>query len=103
VVSAIVTEWQIIVGSKIGSKTLFVLIGNCQAADLIAGSQSLGCKPCDHCNLCSVAAPLIPPDTTLVADFGPTRTLQVLYPPNIACKGDVIADSRSARGPPAFA
>jgi|GEM_PF-916157 hypothetical protein len=60
-------------------------------------------QPCDHCNLCSVAAPLIPPDTTLVADFGPTRTLQVLYPANIACKGDVIADSRSARGPPAFA
>ena len=60
-------------------------------------------QPCDHCNLCSVAAPLIPPDTTLVADFGPTRTLQVLCPPNIACKSDVIADSRSARGPPAFA
>src|SRR5262245_10128172 len=60
-------------------------------------------QPCDHCNLCSVAAPPIPPDTTLVADFKPTRTLQLLYPANVACRGDVIADSRSARGPPAFA
>ena len=60
-------------------------------------------QACDHCNLCSVAAPPIPPDTTLVADFGPARTLQVLYPANVAFKGDVIADSRSARGPPAFA
>jgi hypothetical protein len=59
-------------------------------------------QPCDHCNLCSVAVPPIPPDTTLVADFR-LRTLQVLYPANVACKGDVIADSRSARGPPAFA
>jgi hypothetical protein len=60
-------------------------------------------QPCDHCNLCSVVAPPIAPDTTLVADFGPRTTLQVLYPANVACKGDVIADSRSARGPPAFA
>jgi hypothetical protein len=60
-------------------------------------------QPCDHCNLCSVATPPIPPDTTLAADFGPTRTLQVLYPSNVAFKGNVIADSRSARGPPAFA
>jgi hypothetical protein len=60
-------------------------------------------QACDHCNLCSVAAPPIPPDTTLVAEFGPTRPLQVLYPANAVCQGDVVADSRSARGPPTFA
>jgi hypothetical protein len=79
--------------------------GGTTAAATPAADDSLPTlgQPCDHCNLCSVATPPIPPDATLVADFGPTRTLQVLYPANVACKGDVIADSRSARGPPAFA
>ena len=58
---------------------------------------------CNHCILCSAAAPPVTPGAeTLVADFEPTKTLQVLYPANPACHDHVIADSRSARGPPCF-
>ena len=58
---------------------------------------------CDHCNLCSAAAPPLAPDTALAARFEPVRTLQVLHPTNIARHDDVAADPKLARGPPAFA
>jgi hypothetical protein len=58
---------------------------------------------CDHCNLCSAAAPPLTPDTVLAARFEPVRTLQVLRPANIARHDDVAGDPKRARGPPVFA
>jgi hypothetical protein len=58
---------------------------------------------CDHCNLCSAAAPPLAPDTAMTVRFEPVRTLRVLHPANIARHNDVAADPKLARGPPAFA
>jgi hypothetical protein len=57
---------------------------------------------CDHCNLCSAAAPPLAPDTAVAARFEPVQTLRILHPANIA-RHDVAADPKLARGPPAFA
>jgi hypothetical protein len=58
---------------------------------------------CDHCNLCSAAAPPLAPDTAVTARFKPVRTLRVLHPANIARHDDIAADPKLARGPPQFA
>ncbi|HET7384557.1 MAG TPA: hypothetical protein VFJ59_18495 [Pseudolabrys sp.] len=58
---------------------------------------------CDHCNLCSVAAPPLASDTAVTARFQPVRSLRVLHPANIARHDDIAADPKLARGPPAFA
>jgi len=58
---------------------------------------------CDHCNLCSAAAPPLAPDTAVTARFEPVQKLRVLYPANIARHDDIAADPKLARGPPAFA
>jgi hypothetical protein len=58
---------------------------------------------CDHCNLCSAAAPPLTPDTILTTRFMPVRILQVLRPANFARHDNDAADPKLARGPPAFA
>lgn len=58
---------------------------------------------CEHCNLCTAFAPPLPPDTALAANLGPTRTLQILRPVNIARHDGSVVSSNLARGPPAFA
>jgi len=58
---------------------------------------------CDHCNLCSTAMPPLAPDTALAARFKPVQTLRVLRPAHVARHDNVAADSKLARGPPAFA
>ena len=58
---------------------------------------------CDHCNLCSAAAPPQTSDTMLLVRFEPVRTLQVLRPVKIARHGDIAANPKLARGPPALA
>ena len=57
---------------------------------------------CDHCNLCStLGSP--EPQTVLAAILRPMQVLQVWRPANITPRGDVTANPKLARGPPAFA
>jgi hypothetical protein len=68
-----------------------------------ANGAPLPAHACDHCNLCNSVAPPAAPDTALVVQFEPVRTLHVLRPVNIPRHHGVAADPRLARGPPAFA
>jgi hypothetical protein len=57
---------------------------------------------CDHCNLCSVLASPEPHEVRTVY-LDPVRVLQVLRPASVAPHGDVTANAKLARGPPALA
>ena len=57
---------------------------------------------CDHCNLCSAAAPPMP-GTALAANVEPARILQVLRPVNMTRQHAIAANPKLARGPPIFA
>jgi hypothetical protein len=57
---------------------------------------------CDHCNLCSAVAPPAAPASVVAARFEPVRTLGLLRPINVVRRGDIAADPKRARGPPAF-
>ena len=57
---------------------------------------------CEHCNLCSAAAPPAP-DIVLVGHLAPTRLLQVLSPASHAPRVGIAFRPNLARGPPPFA
>ena len=59
---------------------------------------------CDHCNLCSGVAPLLPPpDAIVAARFAPMRIMRVTRLFNIPHHGNVASDPKLARGPPIVA
>jgi hypothetical protein len=64
--------------------------------DLIPGHA------CEHCNLCSAAAPPPAPTVGLAIDLEPARILQVLRPVSAAPRIGVTSDPKLARGPPRF-
>jgi len=68
-----------------------------------APSPLLPSHACDHCNLCSAAAPPLAPDTIVAARLEPPRALRILQPVNAARPDHVAAARKLARGPPDFA
>ena len=58
---------------------------------------------CEHCNLCSVAAPPPAPDIVLIGHLLPTRLLQVLRPASHTPSAGVAFRPNLPRGPPHFA
>jgi hypothetical protein len=65
--------------------------------DLIPGHA------CEHCNVCSAAAPPPAPDSALIGNLIPTRLLQVLRPTSHASRTGIAFRPNLARGPPSFA
>jgi hypothetical protein len=65
--------------------------------DLIPGHA------CEHCNLCSAAAPPPAPGIVLIGNLLPTRLLQVLRPASNAAPASIALRPNFARGPPPFA
>ena len=57
---------------------------------------------CDHCNLCSAAAPP-PAPMSVIGRIEPVRTLRILHPANVSRQDDVVVGPKLARGPPAIA
>ena len=57
---------------------------------------------CDHCNLCSVTAPPLAPNTTVAVRFETAVTLPVLYPVDVGRHDSIATDPKLARGPPAI-
>jgi hypothetical protein len=55
---------------------------------------------CEHCNLCSAAAPPPAPDVALNVDLKPARILHVLRPALATVRTGVTSDPKRARGPP---
>jgi len=55
---------------------------------------------CEHCNLCSAAAPPPAPDVALNVDFKPTHVLHVLFLASTPTRIGVTSDPKLARGPP---
>lgn len=79
------------------------------AGSAAAGDETPG-KPdlipghaCEHCNLCSAAAPPPEPGIVLIGNLLPTRLLQVLRPASHTSSGGVAFRPNLARGPPRFA
>ena len=62
--------------------------------DLIPGHA------CEHCNLCSAAAPPPAPDVAFNVDLKPARILHVLRPASATVRTGVTSDPKLARGPP---
>jgi hypothetical protein len=60
-------------------------------------------QACDHCNLCSAAAPPPAPDAAFTALLAPTKVVAVLKPASLPVRDGRTADRKLARGPPAFA
>ena len=70
-----------------------------------AGQQPSGLVPghaCEHCNLCSAAAPPPAPDLVVFGHLLPARLLQVLRPVSTAPSAGVEFRPNLARGPPLF-
>ena len=65
--------------------------------DLIPGHA------CEHCNLCSAAAPPPAPDIVPIGHLLPTRLLQVLRPASHTPSAGVAFRPNLPRGPPHFA
>jgi hypothetical protein len=87
----------------------FSVICHGAAAAAVPGDEVPG-KPdllpghaCEHCNLCSAAAPPPAPDTALIGNLAPTRLLQVLRPASHAPRAGIAFRPNLARGPPLFA
>ncbi|MGA2567767.1 MAG: DUF2946 family protein [Pseudolabrys sp.] len=57
---------------------------------------------CEHCNLCSAAAPP-EPAVVLMGNLLPTRLLRVLRPASHAPTAGIVFSPHLARGPPRFA
>lgn len=81
----------------------------CHSAASAAGDEAPG-QPdlvpghaCEHCNLCSAAAPPPAPDSALIGNLAPTRLLQVLRPASHVPRAGVAFRPNLARGPPSFA
>lgn len=60
-------------------------------------------QACEHCNLCSAAAPPPAPDVALEIDFAPARVLHVFRPAEIPAPGGIAFEPKLARGPPSIA
>ena len=58
---------------------------------------------CDHCNLCSAAAPPATPDGTVMAQLVPAELPLVLHPVSIALRDGIATSPHRARGPPSIA
>jgi hypothetical protein len=58
---------------------------------------------CEHCNLCSAAAPPPAPDVALFANMAPVRVLHILRPVSALPRAAVTSDPKLARGPPQIA
>lgn len=70
-----------------------------------AGQPPSGLVPghaCEHCNLCSAAAPLPAPDLAVFGNLMPARLLQVLRPASAAPNAGFEYRPNFARGPPLF-
>lgn len=71
-----------------------------------ADRQPSGLLPghaCEHCTLCSAAAPPPAPDIVLIGNLTPARLLRVLRPASAAPVVGVAFRPNLARGPPPFA
>jgi len=86
----------------------FSVICHSVASAAVSGDEAPG-KPdlvpghaCEHCNLCSAAAPPPAPDIVLIGNLAPTRLLQVLRPASHAPRAGVAFRRNLARGPPLF-
>ena len=55
---------------------------------------------CEHCNLCSTAAPPPAPVTALDIRLAPARVLHVLRPLSTAARTALTSNPKLARGPP---
>jgi hypothetical protein len=69
------------------------------------GQQPSGLVPghaCEHCNLCSAAAPPPALDLVVFGNLLPARLLQVLRPASTAPSTGVAFRPNLARGPPLF-
>lgn len=87
----------------------FLVICHSAVSAAVPGGEAPG-KPdlipghaCEHCNLCSAAAPPPAPDIVRVGDLGPTRLLHVLRPASHAPTAGIAFRPNFARGPPRFA
>ena len=72
---------------------------------LPAERQPSGLVPghaCEHCNLCSAAAPPPEPGLVMIGTLTPARLLQVLRPVSTAPGAGVAFRPNLARGPPLF-
>jgi hypothetical protein len=56
---------------------------------------------CEHCNLCSAAAPPAAPDVALSGNIAPVRILHVLRPASAPPRTGIASNPEQARGPPA--
>ena len=82
----------------------------CHSAGPVAAGDEAPGKPdlipghaCEHCNLCSAAAPPPAPDIVLIGNLMPTRLLRVLRPASHAPTAGIAFRPNFARGPPRFA
>jgi hypothetical protein len=82
----------------------------CHSAGPVAAGDETPGKPdlipghaCEHCNLCSAAAPPPEPGIVLIGNLLPTRLLQVLRPASNAAPASIALRPNLARGPPPFA
>jgi hypothetical protein len=57
---------------------------------------------CEHCNLCSTAAPPPAPDIVIIGQIMPARLLQVLCPTSATPNAGIVFRPNLARGPPRF-
>ena len=60
-------------------------------------------QACEHCNLCSAAAPPPAPDVALAIEFTPTIIRHIVVAAELPPRTSVTADPKLARGPPSFA
>ena len=70
-----------------------------------AGQQPSGLVPghaCEHCNLCSAAAPPPTPDLVVSGNLNPARLLRVLRPASATPGSGLAYRPNLARGPPLF-
>jgi len=73
----------------------------------VPGTQTPGdsapAQICDHCTLCSAAAPPATLDMVLAGRLQPARLLQILRPLASAVRVSIATTPKLARGPPSFA
>ncbi|MGH6724913.1 MAG: DUF2946 family protein [Pseudolabrys sp.] len=86
----------------------FSVICHSAAPATTAGDEAPG-KPdlvpghaCEHCNLCSAAAPPSAPDIALIGNLAPARLLHVLQPASQTPRAGIAFRPNLARGPPLF-
>lgn len=57
---------------------------------------------CEHCNLCSAAAPPAAPAIAIAVTMAPVRILHILCPASAPPRAGIASDPHRARGPPMF-